>query len=218
MTCCPSVSGATSLAGLRRADDVCRPRRVHRGRRLVRRHLGLLLPVRPGQHGGESETLIGGWLRARGASARNRLTIATKVGKWKSRLGLARSNVRAALGDSRRRLGVDVVDLYYAHEDDPAQRIEDIVATFDELVREGSVRNYGLSNFGLDRFTAALKVAKSEGYALPAALQPDYSLVHRGEVEATGLGAAAVEHGVAIVPTTRSPQGSSPGSTAGGKR
>ena len=154
----------------------------------------------PGNSGGESETLIGGWLRARGAQARERLTIATKVGKWQPRLGLARSNVRAALDDSRRRLGIDVVDLYYAHEDDPSQSIADIVATFDELVREGSVRNYGLSNFSLDRFTAAVEVAQNDGYAAPAALQPDYSLVHRGEVEATGLGAAAVEHGVALVP------------------
>ncbi len=154
----------------------------------------------PGNSGGESETLIGGWLRARGAQARDRLAIATKVGKWNQRLGLSRANVRAALDDSRRRLGTDVIDLYYAHEDDPTQPVEDIIATFDELIREGSVRNYGLSNFGLQRFTAALEAAVSAGYAVPAALQPDYSLVHRGEVEATGLGAAAVEHGVALVP------------------
>ncbi|MGV1010287.1 MAG: aldo/keto reductase [Dermatophilaceae bacterium] len=154
----------------------------------------------PGNSGGESESLIGGWLRSRGPRARERLTVATKVGKWTPRLGLARSNVRAALDDSRRRLGTDVIDLYYAHEDDLSQPVEDIVATFDTLVREGSVRNFGLSNFSRERFLAAVTVAEDGGYAVPAALQPDYSLVHRGEVEGSGLGAAAVEHGVALVP------------------
>lgn len=154
----------------------------------------------PGNAGGESETLIGSWLRSRGAQARERLVIATKVAKWKARPGLDRANVRAALDDSRRRLGVEAVDLYYAHQDDPTQTVEDIVATFGELVREGAVRSWGLSNFDRQRFEAVVTVANRGEYAVPAALQPDYSLVHRGEVEASGLGFTAVEYGVALVP------------------
>ncbi len=154
----------------------------------------------PGNSGGESETIIGGWLRARGASARERLVLATKVGKWTRRRGLRRANVHAALDESRRRLGIDVVDLYYAHEDDLSQPVEDIVATFDGLVRDGAIRHYGLSNFAVDRFEAVLAAAERQGCAKPVALQPDYSLVHRGEVEASGLGAAALRHGVALVP------------------
>jgi aryl-alcohol dehydrogenase-like predicted oxidoreductase len=154
----------------------------------------------PGNSGGESETLIGNWLRARGPQSRDRLVVATKVGKWNARLGLDRANVRAALDDSRRRLGIDVVDLYYAHQDDPDQTPGDIVATVGELVREGAVRNWALSNFSRERFEAVCTVASRGEYAPPAALQPDYSLVHRGEVEATGLGAAAIAHDVALVP------------------
>lgn len=154
----------------------------------------------PGNSGGESETLIGRWLKARGLQARDRVVIATKVAKWTKRPGLERSNVRAALDDSRRRLGVEVVDLYYAHQDDPTQTPDDIVATFGELIREGAIRNWALSNFSRDRFEAVLTVTGRGEYPPPAALQPDYSLVHRGEVEATGLGAAAAQHEVALVP------------------
>src|SRR5262245_32641368 len=88
----------------------------------------------PGNSGGESETIIGKWLASRGN--RDRMIVATKVGRYQARPGLSADNVRAAAEDSLRRLGTDHIDLYYAHADDPATPLEETLRAFDELVRE----------------------------------------------------------------------------------
>ncbi len=150
----------------------------------------------PGHPGGESESLIGAWLRSR--RNRDQIVLATKVGKHPRYRGLRPANLTVSLDGSRRRLGVETIDLYYAHEDDPHLPIAEWVGAFDLLIREGAIRHYGLSNFTAERVAEVLQVAKDEGLAAPVALQNQYNLVHRAETE--GLAAVAAEHGLALVP------------------
>ncbi len=132
-----------------------------------------------GHVGGESETVIGRWLRARGN--RDRVVVATKVGM----LGVGGlDNLRAdtiatAAENSLRRLGVDHIDLYYAHQDDPETPQEETLAAFDALVRAGKVRYVAASNYSAERLTSALAVAEREGFARYVALQQHYNLVDR---------------------------------------
>jgi aryl-alcohol dehydrogenase-like predicted oxidoreductase len=135
----------------------------------------------PGHSGGESETIIGRWMAARGA--RNRMVIATKVGKAPELMGLAPRTIRAAAEASLRRLGVDRIDLYYAHADDAETPIEDSLRAFDALVKEGKVRYIAASNYTAPRLAEALAVSAREGLARYVALQPHYHLMHRSEYE-----------------------------------
>ena len=152
----------------------------------------------PGHRGGESESLIGGWLGHR--KTRDKVVIATKVGKHPIHRGLRPANLRICLDGSRRRLGTDVIDLYFAHEDDVHVPIADWVGAFDQMIQHGAIRHYGLSNFTLARTQEVIEVATREGLALPVAVQPAYNLVHRAEVEASGLGAFCVENKLAVIP------------------
>jgi aryl-alcohol dehydrogenase-like predicted oxidoreductase len=135
-----------------------------------------------GNQGGESETMIGEWLRARPGN-RDRIVLATKVAKHPRFRGLAPTNIRAALEGSLKRLGVDHVDLYYAHEDDPSIPIEDTLGTFAELIEAGKVRHIAVSNFTAPRLAEALETADREGLPRYVALQPHYSLVERDGYE-----------------------------------
>jgi aryl-alcohol dehydrogenase-like predicted oxidoreductase len=136
----------------------------------------------PGNSGGESETVIGEWLAAR-PGARERVVIATKVGKHPEYMGLSPENVRAAAEASLARLGSDRIDLYYAHSDDPDTPIEDTLAAFAELIAEGKVRHVAASNYTAPRLAEALSIAEREGLPRYVALQPEYSLVERGAYE-----------------------------------
>lgn len=151
----------------------------------------------PGNSGGESERIIGAWL-ATGVD-RDKLVIATKVAKHPRYRGLSAHNVRMALDGSRRRLGVDRIDLYYAHEDDEHVRLEEWLEVFNGWVVAGTIGGYGLSNFSVERTEAVLATVAREGWAAPVALQPPYNLVNRTTVEA-GLGDLAVAHHLALVP------------------
>jgi aryl-alcohol dehydrogenase (NADP+) len=140
----------------------------------------------PGNSGGESETLIGEWLRER--KNRDNIVIATKVGMWSQRPGLSRDNILAAAEDSLRRLGIDHIDLYYAHRDDESVPLEETLGAFNKLVRAGKVRHIAASNYTAPRLTEALAVSDREGFARYEALQPHYNLVERGfEEELSGL-------------------------------
>lgn len=152
----------------------------------------------PGHRGGESESVIGGWLRRRGN--RDQVVIATKAAKHPIHRGLRPANLRICLDGSRRRLGVETIDLYYAHEDDPHVPTAEWVGAFDTMVKQGTIRHWGLSNFTADRVAEVLEVAAAEGLTPPVALQPHYNLVHRAEVENTGLREVAAGHKLALVP------------------
>lgn len=152
-----------------------------------------------GHVGGESESVIGSWLDARGR--RDDVIIATKVATKPDRKGLAAENVRTALRESLQRLRTDHVDLYYAHFDDPETPLEETVAAFEELRSEGLTRYVAVSNYAPERLTQWLEIADAHGYERPVALQPHYNLLHRGDVEGPGnRGEIAERAGMGLVP------------------
>ncbi|MCW2924380.1 MAG: putative aldo/keto reductase [Thermoleophilia bacterium] len=151
----------------------------------------------PGHEGGESERTIGRWLA--GSGRRGDVVVATKVGKLDGRRGLAPDNVSAAADASLERLGIDAIDLFYAHEDDASQTMEEIVSSFDALVRAGKVRYWALSNVSPERTDEAVQVAEREGLARPVAVQPHFNLVHRAEYE-DGLAQVVERHDLAVLP------------------
>ena len=132
----------------------------------------------PGHVGGESERLLGEWLKRRGR--RDDVLIATKVGYDK---GLSATHIAEAVEASLRRLGTDHVDLYYAHKDDAGTPLEETLRAFDRLVRDGKVRAIGASNYSAERLAAALDVSEREGLAKYTVLQPEYNLMARDEFE-----------------------------------
>jgi len=135
----------------------------------------------PHNSGGESETLIGRWLRRSGK--RQQVLLVTKVAKWAERPGLSAPNIAAAIDDSLRRLQTDVVDLYLAHEDDESVPQEATLAAFGRLIQQGKIRAIGASNFSARRVRSALKI--SHDYHLPRyeVLQPEYNLYDRAIYE-----------------------------------
>ncbi len=151
----------------------------------------------PGNSGGESETILGRWMAAR--KNRDRIVVATKVGKLTGLTGLSAKTVRSAAEGSLRRLGTDRIDLYYAHADDPATPLEETLGAFDALVREGKVRHVAASNYGPARLAEALETSKARGLARFEALQPHYNLVHRSEYEGA-LADLCVREGLACFP------------------
>lgn len=152
-----------------------------------------------GNVGGESETIIGSWLEKGGR--RDDILIATKVATHPEFRGLSAENISAAVDASLARLHTDHIDLYYAHYDDDNQQIEDMAVAFDKLVKAGKVRWVGLSNFSVTREQKWLEVAEHEGLASPIALQPQYNLLHRADVEdPQGYGQLASEYNLALFP------------------
>lgn len=149
-----------------------------------------------GHAGGESETLIGRWLRASGH--RDRVVIATKVGKWPQRRGLSPANIQAACEDSLRRLQTDVIDLYQAHEDDPDVPLEDTLGAFSRLIEQGKVRAIGASNYTAARLAEALAVSARHDLPRYETLQPEYNLYDRAGYEA-GLESLVREHGLGMI-------------------
>ena len=135
----------------------------------------------PGHVGGESESIIGRWMAAR----RNRasMVIATKAGLLPTLKGLAPATIRSAVEGSLRRLGVDRIDLYYAHRDDPETPIADTLRAFDGLVKEGKVRHVAASNYTAPRLREALAISRRDSLVEYVALQPHYNLMHRQEYE-----------------------------------
>jgi aryl-alcohol dehydrogenase (NADP+) len=135
----------------------------------------------PGNSGGESETIIGRWMKARGN--RDRMIIGTKVGMLEPLSGLSANTIPVASEQSLGRLQTDRIDLYYAHKDDPKTPLEETLGAFDTLVREGKVRYIAASNYTAPRLAEALDVSKRRGFARFVALQPHYNLVERKEYE-----------------------------------
>ena len=134
-----------------------------------------------GNSGGESETIIGRWMKARGN--RDKIILATKVAKLSTRRGLAPDNIKAALVDSLNRLQTDYVDIYYSHEDDLSVPTIDTLSTYTELIKEGKIRYIAASQHKADRFEQALLISKENNLASYIALQDHYNLMVRDPFE-----------------------------------
>jgi len=136
---------------------------------------------KPGNKGGESETIIGNWMKSRGN--RSEIVIATKVAKLSTRPGLSPENISGALEDSLRRLQTDYIDLYYSHEDDAKTPLEQTLLRYTELISKGKIRYIGASQHTGARLVEALELSKRDGYASYVALQDQYNLVERNPFE-----------------------------------
>ena len=150
-----------------------------------------------GNVGGESETIIGDWMRARGN--RSEMVIATKVAKLATRPGLSAANIAAAAEDSLRRLGTDYIDIYYAHHDDDEIPLEESLTAFNELVAAGKVRYLAASNYSAARLEEALKISRELGMSEYLLLQPNYNAIVRNEYEGD-LMAVAVKEDIPVLP------------------
>ena len=147
----------------------------------------------PGHVGGESETVLGEWLKRRGR--RDDVLIATKVGYMK---GLSAAQIGEAIEGSLRRLQTDYVDLYYAHKDDAGTPLEESLRAFDTLVRDGKVRSIGASNYSAERLAEALAVSEREDLAKYTVLQPEYNLMARDKFEGP-LQQASIDRGLGVL-------------------
>ena len=159
----------------------------------------------PGHKGGESEALIGRWLK-RDPAKRGKVVIATKVGFLDAELvdgeyvaALEPAVVARACDASLERLGIDTIDLYYQHRDSETVPLADSLGAFELLREQGKIRAVGLSNFAADRVDEAVATARRCGYLPPVALQPCYNLVERKQFE-DELRDAAIRNGLAVFP------------------
>ena len=150
-----------------------------------------------GHVGGESESVIGSWLKSRAST--DDIVIATKVSKLSTRPGLGRANILAACDDSLRRLGRDHIDLYYAHDDDKDTPLEETLAAFTELQQAGKIRFAAASNYTGARLLEAAQISKEQGLIEYSVLQNHYNLLEREEYERDSVPALA-ELGIEGVP------------------
>ena len=138
----------------------------------------------PGHEGGESETILGKWMRER--NNRHKLVIATKVGMLNTKgrpSDLSREHIIHAIEVSLQRLQTDYIDVYFAHKDDAATPLGETLGAFAELVQTGKVRALGASNYNASRMREALQISKANGYPRYEVQQPRYNLVSRGDYE-----------------------------------
>jgi aryl-alcohol dehydrogenase-like predicted oxidoreductase len=152
-----------------------------------------------GHRGGESETILGNWLKARGG--RSRLVIATKVGIEMPGIGkgLGRDYIMARVEDSLRRLQTDYIDLYQSHTDDAATPLEETLLAYSRLIEQGKVRAIGASNHTAPRLAAALQASAKERLPRYESLQPLYNLSDRADFEGE-LAALCLREGIGVIP------------------
>jgi aryl-alcohol dehydrogenase-like predicted oxidoreductase len=152
-----------------------------------------------GHKGGESEVIIGKWLKARGN--RSKVVIASKVGMEMPGLGqgLSKAYIMARVEDSLKRLQTDYIDLYQSHADDKATPMEETLATYEQLIKQGKVRAIGASNFDAPRLAEALKTSAAKKLPRYDTLQPLYNLVERADFEKE-LQGLCVKENVAVIP------------------
>lgn len=136
----------------------------------------------PGNHGGESETIIGKWLKRSGK--REQVVIATKVGLLGARAGLSKGNILKAVDDSLRRLQTDYIDLYFSHRDlaDTAP-LEETLGAYQTLIEAGKVRIIGASNYSGARLREAAAISARDGLPAYQVIQPEYNLLDRADYE-----------------------------------
>jgi len=153
----------------------------------------------PGHVGGESETIIGNWLKRSGKRAQ--VVIATKLGKpmGEGKQGLSRKYMVQAVEDSLLRMHTDYIDLYQSHEDDSNTPLEETMEAFALLIQQGKVRAIGASNFNGSRLAEAIEVSRRKGWPSYVTLQPHYNLVYRPEFE-NDLEPVCRKYGLAVLP------------------
>lgn len=153
----------------------------------------------PGNKGGESETIIGNWMKRSGN--RSKVIIATKVGMemGPNDKGLSKAYIFRAVERSLQRLQTDYIDLYQSHQDDPATPIEETLEAYAELIKQGKVRVIGASNFTAERLSAALEASERNGYPRYESLQPHYNLYERAGYEAA-LEPLCLEKKLGVIP------------------
>ena len=134
-----------------------------------------------GHVGGESETIIGSWIKAR--NNRQSMVIATKVSKMDTRPGLSAKNIFAACEESLNRLQTDYIDLYYSHEDDTSVSLEETLGAYAQLIAEGKVRYIAASNFTPARLRESIKFSNDNNLPAYVAVQELYNLVDRTTYE-----------------------------------
>jgi aryl-alcohol dehydrogenase-like predicted oxidoreductase len=153
----------------------------------------------PGHHGGESETILGKWFKARGN--RSKVILATKVGlpMGEGKKGLSKIYIRQAVEDSLQRLQTGYIDLYQSHRDDESTPQEETLGIYADLIREGKVRAIGASNFTAERLQSALEVSRKHNLPRYESLQPEYNLYDRAGYEAA-LEAVCAKNGLGVIP------------------
>lgn len=153
----------------------------------------------PGHQGGESEAIIGRWMKARGN--RDRIILATKVGMdmGEGRVGLKAGYIAQALEASLKRLQTDYIDLYQSHKDDPETPQEETLGAYAKLIEAGKVRVIGASNFSAERLSEALRLAETKGLPRYESLQPEYNLYERSVFEGP-LEQVCRENGLGVIP------------------
>src|SRR5205809_3930256 len=153
----------------------------------------------PGNKGGESETILGNWLKRSGN--RKKVVIATKVGSEMApgSKGLSRAYILQAAEDSLKRLQTDYIDLYQSHIDDPETPLEETLEAYAQLTKQGKVRAIGASNHSAERLAQALEVSQQHGYPGYQSLQPEYNLYDRAGYE-TKLEAVCQKRALGVIP------------------
>lgn len=151
----------------------------------------------PGHEGGESESVIGRWLKAGGK--RDKVLILTKAAMWPKQPGLSAANIAAAVEGSLKRLQTDYIDLYQAHRDDEETPQDETLEAFDRLVKAGKVRAIGASNFSSARLKSSLEVSAAKGLARYETIQPKFNLFDRDEVEGA-LAELTTAEGLGVIP------------------
>jgi len=153
----------------------------------------------PGNRGGESETILGRWMKNR--RNRKKVVVATKVGKEMEpgRKGLSKSHILRAAEESLKRLQTEHIDLYQSHEDDPETPLEETLEAYARLIREGKVRAIGASNYEANRLSLSLEASRRNGYPAYQSLQPQYNLYDRSGYEAA-LEPLCREKGLGVLP------------------
>ncbi|WP_462265567.1 aldo/keto reductase [Mucilaginibacter sp.] len=148
--------------------------------------------------GGQSETIIGNWLKQKGG--RDKIILATKVGKpmGPDKKGLSAPYIKQAVEDSLKRLQTDYIDLYQSHDDDQDTSLEETLNAYAELIQEGKVRIIGASNYKADRLAEALAVSKQQGFPAYQTLQPEYNLYEREDYE-KNLEPLCLERNIGVV-------------------
>ena len=150
-----------------------------------------------GNTGGESETIIGNWMKSR--SNRHDLVIATKVSMWSKRPGLSKANIKAAIEDSLRRLQTDHIDIYYSHRDDAETDLAETLGAYTELIREGKIQVAAASNYSGARLREAAQISKLNNLTSYVAVQNLHNLITRSEFENDVL-PAIKELGITSIP------------------